>query len=121
MVRKIMIPLAIMLLILAGLLFVSCAKDEDDSDDYGQWAGLQDFLDAIPDSDSLQLSLPGEDEEESATTKTVGETAYYYLYTRQLTRAINSYVLLFLGAIDEITSYPPDDPRGRHLFLGTLG
>jgi len=102
--KWLIIPVVAVALVLSGLLWFSCGAGDDDDDDTN-WgdddSDLQDFLDAIPDEDSIRLSLPEEG------SKGLGELAWLYEETVDFTRDVNGHVLMFLSWIDEITSYPP--------------
>jgi hypothetical protein len=80
-------------------------KNYDESD----W---EEYRDALPDVDSMTLSLP------ESGGKGLGDLAVYYEYTVDFTREVNEHVLMFLSWIDEITSYPPSDQDGDTLIWG---
>ena len=84
----------------AGLIWISCGGGDEDDDDYN-WdddSDLDDFLNALPDPDSIRLSLP---------EGSKGDVAWLYERTVDFTRDVNGHVLMVLSWIDEITSYPP--------------
>jgi len=104
--RKWLIILAVEIaLVLSGLLWISCGAGDEGDDDFHDWGDdaddLQDFLDAIPDPESLRLTLPASD------SKGLDELAWLYEETVDFTRNVNGNVLMVLSWIDEITSYPP--------------
>ena len=111
MYRSKLFLIMIFLVISLAYLIPGCGADDDDDDDDDNWGddddgGLDDFLNAIPDIDSLTLSLPAD------ARKGLGgldELAQLYDNTVDFTREVNQNVLLFLSWIDEITSYPPTD------------
>lgn len=93
-----------------GIISLGCSKNEEE-DDYGgdDW---NDFLDAMPDADSLQLTMPGSD------GKGIGEMAWLYEVTVDFTRAVNAGVLWMLSLLDDITSYPPSSHEGDSYIWG---
>ena len=124
--KKTTYVLLVLALGLAALLAVGCggAKDEEGNqsgdddgsgDDDNYPPGYDDFLNAIPDPETLRLTLPGSDK---AATLTLGEMATYYEETVDLTRDVNYYIYDLLGAIDEITSYPPTTFDGETAVWG---
>lgn len=91
---------------------VDTTDDDDDSGPSGEWGR---YRDALPDEDSLSLMLP---EQDKAGSKGLGELATFYDSTVDFTREVNGHVLLFLGHIDEITSYSPTTQEGDTLTWG---
>lgn len=63
----------------------------------------------IPDMDLLQLTLPDNQESDQSTrlSRTMAQTAHYYIVTAQTTQDINLSVLGMLTLIDIILEYPP--------------
>lgn len=108
--------LTLLILLCAGFLSACGGDDEDDDnddfnpgdddDDNGSGDDLDDFLNAIPDVDSLSLTLP------ESNKKAVGELATLYHSTVDFTRDVNEHVLQFLSWVDEITSYDYTDFSG---------
>jgi len=109
--------LFIIVMAVAALAFAfACGDDDDDDDnlDDDDWNGndddddtfndgsFQNFMDALPDPESLLFVLPGMDE---TTTLALGETATTYEFTVDRAMDINDYILEMLSVIDEITSY----------------
>lgn len=118
----------VILVFVSALLFVGCGnKDEedddstgDDDDDGGGNGGGDDdwgnYRDALPDEASMTLSLPGMDKKSG--TKALDELATFYDATVDTAREVNGYILLLLGHIDEITSYPPTTVNGATMSWG---
>jgi hypothetical protein len=115
--------------IFALLLFfpiISCGGDGGDDDDSSQGSVAgddadddnaagddeQDYLDAIPSVDSLDLTIP-----ESAS-KALGELATLYDETVDFSRDVNFHISGLLSIIDEITSYPPTGHDGETYIWG---
>jgi hypothetical protein len=107
--RWVMAMTVVLVAALAGL--PGCGAGDDDNDGGNDYGGdnddVQDFLDAIPDEESLTLALPSSGETAKAG---LGELAVLYDQTVDFTRDVNEHVLMFLSWIDEITSYPPSAP-----------
>jgi len=104
-------------LLALGPLAAGCGGgDDDDDDDSDDWGDddedLQDYLDAIPDPDSIRLTVP------ESSAKDVGELAWLYEETVDFSRRVTENVLLILSLIDEITSYPPSDHQGDSYIWG---
>lgn len=87
--------------------------DNGGDDDYGN--DFDDFMDALPDPETMRLTLPGSDKSQ---TKTLGQLATLYDATVDYTRDLNFYVLEMLSFIDEITSYPYTSFNGEELIWG---
>lgn len=106
-----LVILAVVLFFTAvGIISLGCSRNEEE-DNYGgdDW---DDFLNALPDSDSLKLTIPG------SNGKGLGELAWLYEVTVDFTRAVNAGVLWTLSLIDEITSYPPSSHEGNSYIWG---
>ena len=112
----------IALVLAVGLSVWACGGDEEDDEDKDgddddsstplDQAG-NDYRDALPDVASLTLSMP-----ESEGSKGLGELATLYDATVDFTRDVNGHFLLYLGHIDEITSYEPTSQEGDTLTWG---
>jgi len=94
-----------------AVISLGCGKAKDEKN-YGG-SDWNDFLDAMPDADSLQLTVPG-----SSEGKGLGETAWLYEETVDFTRGVNDGVLWMLSLIDEVTSYPPTSHEGDSYIWG---
>jgi len=119
-----------LLLLASALLFAGCGGDDDDDDitddfddddddddggdDDDDADDYQDFLDALPDPESLLLRLPGQDEK----SKAVGDTPELYEFTVDRAMDVNDYLLAVLSVIDEITSFSPSSFDGTTLIWG---
>ncbi|MHA1568472.1 MAG: hypothetical protein ACTSXZ_03295 [Alphaproteobacteria bacterium] len=114
------------LTLVVGVL--SCAdEDDDDNDADDDWADddaigdddvdddYDDFLDALPDPESLMLTIPGADE---VKTQTLGETPVLYDFTVDQALDVNDYILEVLSVIDEVTSFSPTSFDGTNLIWG---
>lgn len=107
---RLVILLVALLFVAIGIVSFGCSRNEEEAD-YGgdDW---NDFLNALPDSDSLKLTIPGSD------GKGIGELAWLYEVTVDFTRAVNAGILWMLSLIDEITSYPPSAHEGNSYIWG---
>jgi hypothetical protein len=95
------------LLSIAALALLLCAGcGEEDGD----------FLEGVPDSESIRIKLPGDSSSSSALTAENGEalsntqlggTAEFYLFTRQMTREVNGGVYYLLLMIEDIAHQTP--------------
>jgi hypothetical protein len=109
-------------LLLTFVLAAACGSDDeqdddDDDDTFGDDddnGPQNDFLDALPDAESLALRLPGTEE------KALGELAKFYDDTVDMTRDTNEWILYFLSIIDEIASYPPTTFDGTTSVWGPV-
>ncbi len=102
----------------------NCDEDDEDTVDYGG-DGLCDACnDAAPDPSSLQLTVPGYDENDSKSKNfspcadAIGEMACYYNDTVDICRALNYWALGYLSVLDEMLSYPPTEIDGEYCVWG---
>ncbi|MDP8225104.1 MAG: hypothetical protein P9L99_17215 [Candidatus Lernaella stagnicola] len=99
------------------------ADDDDDDDTYPGSGdddipgGYEDFIGALPDKETMTLTLPGD---EKITPQALGELAEFYDDTVDMTRETNEYILWFLSIIDEIASYPPTTFDGTTAVWGPV-
>jgi len=89
--------------------------DDDFAADDDQDGALEDYLNAIPDPESLMLMLPGSN---LTQTQTLGELAEYYAETVDFTTDVNYYILEMLSVIDQITIYNPTSFDGATITWG---
>ena len=74
-------------------------------------------LNAAPDATSLEIRIPG-DEESDINTMALGELAFFYTQTRQMSDDTNFWILGTLGWLDEILTYPPTEHSGGYCIWG---
>jgi len=86
-----------------ALLLAACEPRDETSEPLPL---CDECLQAMPDSESLRISIPGDDSGES-TTQTIGDLATFYTDTRQMSDDVNFWILGILGSLDEMLSYPP--------------
>lgn len=100
--------LILMMILSVAIFYSACGEDEKESKaDYGAGDGLCAACEnAVPYTDDLKISIPGDDEN---TTKVLGEMAEYYHITVDISRGLNYWILAQLGWLDEILSYPPTE------------
>jgi len=81
----------------------------------GDSSGSDDLLGGVPDSESLRIKLPGSQNAQSAlaaeggglTTKSLGDLAEFYTFTRQITWEVNNGVYHLLLMIEDIARQTP--------------
>ena len=82
----------------AALLAVGCVQPTNDTHPIAR---------AIPTADQVAIHLP-----QSATTRTVGQLAPYYVVTRNVTRDLNGGTAWVLILVHSIVQYPPTSTSG---------
>ena len=127
---KILLTVFVVSVFLAAMLFLGCGTDDsededngtdgDDNNNGGGGGGDNDYWDeyrdALPDEASMTLTVPGMDKK--SKSKALDELATFYDATVDVARDVNGYILLLLGHIDEITSYPPTSESGATMSWG---
>lgn len=114
-------------LVVSLAVAIACGDDDDadddddddtygDDDDYTGGGDYDDWINALPDPDTLELTLPGSE----IVPQTLGEIAKYYIETVQMTRNTNDEMLAFLSIIDEIFSYDPTTVDGDTATWGPV-
>ncbi|MCX7944151.1 MAG: hypothetical protein N2746_06545 [Deltaproteobacteria bacterium] len=92
---------------------MSCGIDEDDID----------FMDGIPDKESIKIDFPQKNKalagEEKLMLKTgVGDIAEYYILTRKFTEIVNGTIYFLLSLVEDIVKSPGGKRDGNTKVWG---
>jgi hypothetical protein len=124
-----------LILLLAALMaltigFVACGGDDEDEeeDDWGGDGLCSECSDSRPDPESLKLTVPGYTDSKKSKSKSewdscyetghLGDYACMYDQTVDMCRAVNGWILGYLGALDEIISYPATSQEDGYCVWG---
>ena len=119
--KKCMLLFSILALAAFAIGLVACGSDNEDKEaDFG---GMSPYCEACanaaPDPDSLEMDIPGEDEnEKKVDVLTIGQLPIFYDMTVDISRVVNHYVLMHLGMLDEILSWPVTENADGYCVWG---
>jgi len=99
---------------MAAFFMASCGSSGNDNNGNGSYTPTEEdleFINAIPDAESLSMSIPAESDNEAETKilAKVGETSQYYLITRKSMRDLNYGLSSLLSIINEVLELPPTE------------
>jgi len=109
--RKLLMALAIVSL--SALHAAACGSDHDNGGS-GEYVPSEEdlqFINSVPDADSLLMSIPSASDQDSEAKllAKVGETSQYYLVTRKCMHELNFGLNSMLSIIEEVLELPPTE------------